>query len=173
VCRRTAGKQGHSPLRKRPSPAHAPSMTTRRRLALQIAAGLVAVAVLIQLVPIGRDHGNPPVTSDAPWATAADRRLAVSACYDCHSNETQWRWYTSVAPVSWWTASHVREGREILNFSEWDRRQRETHEMGESVEERSMPPWSYTIEHGDARLSQAERDQLVRALQALPDPGRP
>ena len=145
--------------------------TWKMRLVWAVGVAIAAV-LLIQLVPLGRDHTNPPVTSDAPWATAADRKLAVAACYSCHSNETKWPWYTSVAPVSWWTSSHVREGRQILNFSEWDRRQRSDDDLAESVQERSMPPWSYTIPHADARLSAAERDELVRALQALPEPGR-
>jgi hypothetical protein len=146
------------------------SPSWRRRLSIGVIA-LVATAVVIQVVPFGRDHTNPPVTADAPWATAADRRLAVAACYDCHSNETQWRWYTSVAPVSWWTASHVDEGREILNFSRWDQPQRETDDLAESVSEKSMPPAEYTIAHAGARLSASERDRLVKALQALPAPG--
>jgi hypothetical protein len=147
-------------------------MTNRRSLLLKIGGALVAGVLLIQLLPLGRDHTNPPVTEDAPWSSPVARQLAVTACYDCHSNETEWRWYTSVAPVSWWTSSHVREGRDVLNFSEWDRRQRDEDDVAESVEERSMPPWSYTLPHPGARLSAAERDELVRALQALPEPGR-
>jgi hypothetical protein len=146
-------------------------VTKRRAWALGTVIAVVAAAFLIQLVPIGRDHTNPPVTRDAPWASAAQRQLAVSACYDCHSNQTTWRWYTSIAPISWWTASHVDEGRAVLNFSEWDRPQRETDDLGESVDEGSMPPRSYTLVHGDARLSSAQRDELVRALQDLPAPG--
>ena len=139
---------------------------------LGVGGAILAIVVIMQLIPVGRDHANPPVTQEAPWATAADRQLAVTACYDCHSNKTEWRWYTSVAPISWWTSNHVNEGREILNFSEWDRPQRESDDRSESVEERSMPPWEYTIAHGGARLSASEREQLVRALQALPEPGR-
>ena len=147
-------------------------MTGRRAWVLGIVVAVVAAAFLIQLVPVGRDHTNPPVTRDAPWASAAQRQLAVAACYDCHSNETTWRWYTSVAPVSWWTSSHVDEGRQVLNFSEWDRPQGRADELGESVAEQSMPPRSYSLLHGDARLSPAQREELVRALQQLPTPGR-
>ncbi|MEA3075375.1 MAG: hypothetical protein QOF60_283 [Actinomycetota bacterium] len=134
-------------------------------------AGVTVLFVVVQLVPYGRHHAAPPVTRDAPWVSASDRRLAVAACYDCHSNRTRWRWYTNVAPSSWLTQSHVDEGRAKLDFSEWDRPQR-TRDMGKAVRGGSMPPSSYTLVHPDARLSAAERQRLVTALEALPSPGR-
>jgi hypothetical protein len=132
--------------------------------------GLLVVVLLIQVVPYGRDHTNPPVTAEAPWPSAETRTIAVQACYDCHSNQTNWRWYSFVAPVSWLVRSHVGEGRRILNFTEWDRGQR-TDEMVEVVERGSMPPLYYRIMHSGARLSQQEKDTLVAALQSLPAPG--
>ena len=64
--------------------------TTIRRLLLWAGLGLLAVAVLVQLVPYGRDHTNPPVTQDAPWPDGRARELATAVCYDCHSNQTRW-----------------------------------------------------------------------------------
>jgi hypothetical protein len=132
---------------------------------------VVVAAFAIQLVPYGRSHSNPPVTRDAPWPTAEARQLAVAACYDCHSNRTQWRWYSDVAPISWYIQNHVDEGRGSLNFSEWDQRQR-TDELAESVREGDMPPSSYTRIHSGARLSPKERAALAKALAELPAPGR-
>jgi hypothetical protein len=136
------------------------------RILRLVVFGLAGVMVVLQLVPYGRDHTNPPVTQDAPWSNDEARRIAVAACYDCHSNETNWRWYTNVAPVSWFLQNHVDEGRSRLNFSEWDRRQR-LGELVESVSEGSMPPRSYLIVHSAARLSAAEKQKLAAALREL------
>jgi hypothetical protein len=70
-----------------------------RILRLLLIVGVV-VFVAIQLVPYGRDHTNPPVTAEPRWDSPQTRTLAVSACFDCHSNETAWPWYTNVAPFS-------------------------------------------------------------------------
>ncbi len=126
---------------------------------------LVGGFLLIQLVPYGRDHENPPVVAEPAWDSAETRDLAARACFDCHSNETVWPWYSSVAPLSWLVQNDVDEGREHLNFSEWNRRQ-EADEAAETVREGSMPPNYYTIIHPDARLTDAELTQLVNGLTA-------
>jgi hypothetical protein len=127
------------------------------------AIGLLAVA---QLVPYGRAHTNPPVRAEPPWDHPATRALAKRACFDCHSNETHWPWYSHVAPASWLLQAHVDEGREALNFSEWNRSYEESGEAGEEVRDREMPPRSYLLLHPEARLSTAERDALARGLDA-------
>jgi hypothetical protein len=128
--------------------------------------GLAGGLVALQLVPYGRDHTNPPVIRDAPWASAEARRIAVTACYDCHSNETRWPWYSNVAPMSWLVQDDVDEGRDKLNFSEWERRQ-DADDLVESVTEGSMPPRAYTLVHSSARLSAAEKEILLAAMRAL------
>lgn len=132
------------------------------------ALGLAAVAffLLLQLVPYGRVHTNPPVTLEAPWPDAASRALAVRACYDCHSNETEWPWYSNVAPASWLLQRDVDEGRSKLNYSTWDRSQ-ETDEMAESVLEGEMPPRTYLPLHPAASLNEVEKRQLIAALETL------
>ena len=129
-----------------------------------IAAFLLA-AVVIQLVPYGRDHSNPPVLAEPQWDSPRTAELVRRACYDCHSNEVSWPWYSNVAPISWLVLDHVEEGRDELNFSEWGRRQ-EVDEIVESVVENSMPPSSYTWLHSEARFSDAERDELIAGLRA-------
>jgi mono/diheme cytochrome c family protein len=127
---------------------------------------LGALLLVIQIVPYGRDHENPPVTQEVKWDSARTRELAVGACYDCHSNLTEWPWYSNVAPVSWLVYSDVQEGREELNFSEWDRPQgEEGDEAAEVVREGSMPPLQYKPLHPAGRLSDAERDELARGIE--------
>ncbi|MEX2134878.1 MAG: heme-binding domain-containing protein [Acidimicrobiia bacterium] len=89
--------------------------------------------------------------------------MAVRACFDCHSNETEWPWYTNIAPISWLIQSDVDEGREELNFSEWDREQ-EGEEAAETVREGSMPPNAYLLTHPTARLTEAELAELIDGL---------
>ena len=122
----------------------------------------------IQLVPYGRDHANPAVVADAPWPDAESRRLAVAACYDCHSNETTWPWYSNVAPMSWLVQRDVDRGRDELNFSEWTT-QDDLDDLHDAVEHGDMPPWQYTLNHPEAKLSDAETERLVAALEALED----
>ena len=132
------------------------------------ALGLAALLLAIQLVPYGRDHDNPPVTRDAPWPTPEGRRPAVAACYDCHSNETKWPWYSHVAPMSWLVQRDVENGRRELNFSNWDG---DADDAAESVADGSMPPRNYTLLHPDARLSDEEKAALIRELEAMEDAG--
>jgi len=127
---------------------------------------IVALVLLIQLVPYGRSHVNPAVTREPSWDQPATRDLARRACFDCHSNETQWPWYASVAPFSWYLQRHVNEARREMNFSEWDQPQREAHEAAEKVEQGEMPLWSYLLLHPEAKLNPAEREALIGGLKA-------
>lgn len=84
------------------------------------------------------------------------------ACYDCHSNKTEWPWYSKVAPMSWFVISHVNDGRRHLNFSEWETYDRSEavknmQEIDEEVGIKSMPLSSYTLLHPEARLTDQER----------------
>lgn len=127
---------------------------------------ITALFVAVQLVPYGRDHRNPPATGAPPWDSPRTQELAMRACGDCHSQETKWPWYASLAPVSWRIQSHVDEGREHLNFSAYDRPQRHAHEAAEIVEDGEMPPWDYKLMHPEARLSPEETAELVKGLAA-------
>jgi mono/diheme cytochrome c family protein len=124
--------------------------------------GFIAIVILIQAVPYGRDHLNPPVRAEPQWDSPRTRELSARACFDCHSNETVWPWYSNIAPISWLIENDVKEGRRELNFSEWDRPQEEAHESADSVRKGSMPPWYYPW----ARLSHAERQDLINGLEA-------
>jgi hypothetical protein len=125
--------------------------------------GLVTGVVLlgIQAVPYGHRHTNPPVRKEPRWDTPQTRELTVRACFDCHSNQTVWPWYSNIAPVSWLVQRDVESGRRELNYSEWDRPQDEGAESAGSLRTGRMPPWYYPW----ARLSSAERQALLRGLE--------
>jgi hypothetical protein len=132
-----------------------------------IAISIVGLA-LAQLVPVRRD--NPPAQTAVQWDSPATQQLARRACMDCHSNETTWPWYAYVAPGSWLMRSHVGEGREQFNLSELNnilafRASRLPEEAAQQIRNGAMPPKDYLILHPEARLTQAEKQQLMQGLQ--------
>jgi Haem-binding domain len=140
-----------------------------KRLLLYAVGGLAVLFVLIQAVPYGRSHTNPPVTKEPAWDSPQTRAFAVDGCFDCHSNLTKWPWYTNVAPVSWLVQRDVESGRATLNFSEWDKAQdTDISDVVEAVQGGSMPPFYYSWmpNHPGARLSQSEKDAFIRGLEA-------
>jgi hypothetical protein len=127
---------------------------------------LLTAALVVQLIPYGRDHTNPPVVTEPQWDSPQTRDLAVRACFDCHSNETEWPWYSDIAPMSWLVQRDVDEGREELNFSEWGREQ-EVDEAAETVRDGSMPPNTYLLTHPTARLTELELAELAAGLSVM------
>jgi len=130
--------------------------------------GVVVLVGLIQIVPYGRNHTNPTVRQEPAWDSPATRAMTVRACYDCHSNQTTWPWYAHVAPVSWLLQRDVDTGRQRLNFSEWDQPQRGTRpqSIDQRIQRGSMPPWYYIPMHPQAKLSDGEKQALMRGLDA-------
>lgn len=144
-----------------------------RKAVLWIVAILAAGFLLLQVVPYGRAHDNPPVVGEPNWNSPQTRELAQQACFDCHSNETTWPWYSSVAPVSWLVQRDVDEGRRHLNFSDWNQSHEghsheghEAEELGEVVLNGEMPPANYLITHPEAKLTEDERAALAAGLAA-------
>ena len=130
----------------------------------RIVLGFVIVIAGVQF--FRPDRTNPPVdparsvdaTATVPAAVA---EVLKRSCYDCHSSETRWPWYSAVAPMAWGVADHVIEGRSKLNFSEWGaypprKRVAILEKMCEEVREGGMPLTSYLVLHWDARLSEAD-----------------
>jgi hypothetical protein len=130
-------------------------------MTVKILKWLLLALVLIQFLPFGRDHSNPPVTKEPPWDSPQTRELFTRACFDCHSNQTGWRFYSYVAPVSWLVANDVSGGRQHLNFSEWDKPQRHAGDVAQQVKGGDMPLWFYVPLHPSAKLSVAEKQQLI------------
>jgi hypothetical protein len=122
---------------------------------------ILVAGILLQFVPFGHDHSNPPVTKEPPWDSPATRELVRRACFDCHSNQTEWRWYSYVAPSSWLVLRDVNGGRRHLNFSEWDHPQRHAKDIAEQVKSGEMPLWYYLPLHPSAKLSDAEKKALM------------
>lgn len=125
---------------------------------------VVVVAIVIQFVPVDRSRGLARAEIEAPPEVM---EILRSACYDCHSYETEWPWYGYVAPVSWWLAHHMDEARDEMNFSDWgllepDKQEELIEEIWEEVEEGAMPLPAYRWLHASARLD----DQQLRVLEA-------
>jgi hypothetical protein len=133
---------------------------------------LLGVLVAIQLWPVSRDNG--PGTVDAVAAPPEVKALLRRACADCHSGATVWPWYSHVAPVSWFVAHHVHEGREHLDLATLSaakpkRRAKLAGEIAEEVDEHGMPLPSYLWLHPEARLTDAERKTIVDWANAVQD----
>lgn len=139
---------------------------------------LIAMLVILVLLQFYR----PPLNESGPQAFAefeietqpSDEVKAIlrKACYDCHSNHTRYPWYNNVAPVSYWLDLHIDEGKEHLNFSDWSsfKAKKKDHKLEEIVQEvkkGKMPLKEYTWTHGDARLSDQERQALIHWAEGL------
>lgn len=119
----------------------------------------LVVLVGIQFIPV--EQTNPPVESDFMESYAV-KEIFKKACYDCHSNETDWKWYTKISPLSWLISKDVNVGREHLNFSDWGRmetmkKKRARQEIWEEIQEEKMPLWQYRVLHSESKLSPEEK----------------
>jgi cytochrome c551/c552 len=135
-----------------------------RRIVVSAIVLLIALFIVAQLIPV--DKTNPPVVDEPAWDAPRTRELAQAACFDCHSNETVWPWYSKIAPASWLLVRDVNEGRGELNFSEWSASEQESDELVEAIRSGEMPPWYYALMHPEARLSDVEKDELIAGLRA-------
>ncbi len=139
-----------------------------------LSLAMLILLIAAQFVPVERT--NPPVVSETPMPPAV-KEILKRSCFDCHSNETRWPWYGYVAPVSWLVVKDVTEGREHLNFSEWDnlslkKKRKRLEECVEEIEEEKMPMPIYLITHPKARVAPEElallRNWVNEALAQLP-----
>ena len=129
-----------------------------------IGIALIVFLIVAQFVPVSRT--NPASTREVKWDTPATRALAQRACFDCHSNETKWAWYDYAAPVSWYVANHINDGRRTLNFSQWDQPNSDFEEVNRQVKNGEMPLWDYVLLHPSAKLTADEQTALLNGLQA-------
>ncbi|MDQ2650267.1 MAG: heme-binding domain-containing protein [Actinomycetota bacterium] len=139
-----------------------------RVLRRTVLGGLVLFA-LLQLVPYGWWHSNPPESSVLRIRDDRAASLFEAACADCHSNRTDWPIYSYVAPMSWLVRRDVEAGRRAFNISEYATTEHDADDAADEVEDGSMPPTQYKLAHPDARLSARERADLADALAALED----
>lgn len=134
--------------------------------------GVVIAAGFVLLQFTSPDLSNPPVQPGHDLMAENPPPPDVStplhnACYDCHSDQTRWPWYSHVAPVSWWVVGHVKDARAALNFSDWPHahpswaRKRWRH-IADAVENKEMPLPHYDWMHPEARLTDEQRARLVQ-----------
>ncbi len=136
-----------------------------KKVILGVFIGLIVGGILIQFLPYGRDHTNPPVVAEPQWDSQQTRDLVTRACYDCHSNQTTWPWYSNIAPISWLIQRDVQQGRARLNFSQWGQSRRGGGDAAEQIQRGTMPPAYYLILHPTANLTPEETQALVEGLQ--------
>lgn len=132
---------------------------------------IVAITVLAAMLLINPRLTNPPVPPGRDALASNTPPVEITAmlhnsCYDCHSHETKWPWYSHVAPVSWWLVEHVEDGRKKLNFSNWPhedpkRAARKWRSISEAVADGDMPLPSYLKGHPEARLTDEQRKRFA------------
>lgn len=141
----------------------------------KILLALLIILVLIQFIP-----ALPADYEPAPGQTFQEvhqlpqdvAMILKTACYDCHSHQAKWPWYSKVAPVSFWIGHHVEEGREHLDFSQWatysaKKADHKLEEVIEEVKEGEMPMDSYTWLHPEANLSPEQVSRLTSYISSL------
>jgi hypothetical protein len=131
---------------------------------ISLLTAFVSLFIIIQLLPV--NPGNPPTAATMKIVGKA-RPVMKKACLDCHSHETEWPWYSQVAPVSWFIVRHVNEGRDQLNFATWyeyeeERKIKLYEEIIEVLQKDEMPLRSYKWLHPEARLTNTEKDIIIR-----------
>jgi len=134
---------------------------------------ILAVLVIFQFIPVTLD--NPSVQADFDGPSNV-RDILKRSCYDCHSNETTWPWYSHIAPVSWMIAGDVHEARSRLNFSDWglmstDDQQDARREIRKEVEQGDMPLSQYLLMHPGSKLT--DPDKAVIQGWASGSPAKP
>ncbi len=134
------------------------------RIIRRSATALGVLLVAIQFIPSSFDRTDPPVTGEPPWDTPQTRTTFMTACGDCHSNETRYPWYSSIAPGSWLIEHDIIEGRRHFNVSQWDRSQRGGDDAPEEVQRGSMPIGPYLLLHPEANFT---ADQKLRFVDGL------
>ena len=140
---------------------------------------IIIVFIVIQFIPAKLPKNSSDPNKEIIQFQYADEKVMTilkTSCYDCHSNQTVYRWYAHVAPVSWLIAHDVSEGRETLNFSEWNTYEkrnlvRKLGDIKEEISKKDMPMSIYTVIHPNAKLSQTQMtlindwtDQLTQKI---------
>lgn len=138
------------------------------RVVIVLVAALVVLFFVSQAVAIALQT-NPPVTAEPPWNGPETRALAKRACFDCHSNETVWPIYARLTPAAWLLLMDVRQARGKLNLSEWQsgpawQGGAGARAVASVIADGVMPPSRYLMLHPEARLSDAEKQQLMQGI---------
>lgn len=148
-------------------------MKTLKILATALLIGFAG----IQFIPIHRNQSD--IVPSADFIQVHDvptevETMLMTSCYDCHSNNTNYPWYSNLQPIGWMLQSHVEDGKAELNFNAWDeystrRKRSKIKSVISQIEDGEMPLSSYTLIHGDAKLSETERSVLIAFMTTLND----
>ena len=141
----------------------------------KILVSLLILLLVAQFFRIDKTNLEINLAKDFVTITSAPvevQTILQTSCYDCHSNNVVYPWYSNIAPFSWWLKHHVNEGRSHLNFSEWGnytakKANHKLEECVEMVEEDKMPMNSYTIMHSNAKLNDAQKKLLINWFNSL------
>ncbi|WP_298511449.1 heme-binding domain-containing protein [uncultured Kordia sp.] len=131
---------------------------------------VLALIVLVILQFFGPERNEGDITDLEPFIQETNMPSSVAAtlkvaCYDCHSSNTRYPWYSNIEPISYWMAEHIEHGKDELNFSEWSsytakRKDHKLEEIIEEIEEGHMPLPSYLWTHSDAELSETQIKEI-------------
>ena len=125
--------------------------------------------IAIQFIQPARNKNEQVLATDISKTVSVPQNVQATlktACYDCHSNNTQYPWYTNIQPVGWMMARHIKNGKAELNFSDFGsystrRQMSKLRSIGNSIKDGAMPISSYTIIHKNARLTNKEKAQII------------
>lgn len=142
---------------------------TPMKIFKKIAVALLVLLVILQFIRPEKNLAQGDVIADFRADTQLPPQIEKTferACFDCHSNRTKYPWYAEIAPVSYWIAGHVNEGKEHFSLSDWnsynaERKDHKLEELAEEVKEKHMPLESYLWIHNESKLSQADIDAIV------------
>ena len=151
-------------------------MSIKEALTLKrILIGVIILLVILQFFQTNKTNPDSEPALDIISITNPPNNIAATlkqSCYDCHSNNTRYPWYSYVAPASWIINNHITDGRKHLNFSEWGKYEskrvsRKLEECVEEVSEGNMPMPGYVVLHSEAKLDAARKEQLVKWFKSL------
>ncbi len=141
----------------------------------KIAYLILFVLLVIQFFRI--DKTNPTIATALEFTTVNNtpngvKSILQGTCFDCHSNETKYPWYSNIQPIAWWMKNHINEGREELNFSEWadysdKKKAKILEECMEMIQEKEMPPAYYAYMHSAAKLDDSKHKLLLDYFSGL------
>src|SRR5215217_6021253 len=135
----------------------------------KILIGLIVLLVLLQFFQPTHNDGIAEATTDIAHVVQVPdsiMHLLKTSCYDCHSNHTNYPWYSKITPVNWWLNNHINEGKRELNFSifsnySYRRKSKKLEEIAKTVEKHQMPLDSYLWIHKEAELNDAQRKMII------------
>jgi hypothetical protein len=151
------------------------TIARKKRPARTILSVLFSIFIVIQFFQPDKNNNDVIATNDLHAMVSIPdtvEKILKVACYDCHTNNTRYPWYSNIQPVGWWLKNHIEEGKQHLNFNEFanipprngkttrERQLKKLENIKETISKGEMPLTSYTIIHTDARLTQ-EQKQLV------------